>query len=254
MKRSKFASCLMAALAAGCAAAAVQAEGITHVEGHGSMGPAFDITAFDAPVHAGTPGPIDLSTYWQSESHHVFGLQPGVYSPAVAVPEPQTWTLLAVGLGRPLRSFGGGTRVDGLLPRVDDLNTVEDLRMSGASTLPPDATASSPQVTRGGLPRWMSLSAASGVLGCGCDGGGGGGGGGEPGYGTDAATPDPVIVTPAEPKTAFSKAGEGVPADAVTQSHTVASASPHHNADLSTRIELGPFTAEYPPEERLGGR
>ena len=122
--------------------------------------------------------------------------------------------------------------------------------MNGASTLPPDATASSPQVTRGGLLRWMSLSAASGAMGC----DGGKDGGGEPGYGTDAATPGPVIVTPAEPKTAFSKAGEGVPADAVTQSHAVASASPHHNADLATRIELGPFTAEYPPEERLGGR
>ena len=43
-------------------------------------------------------------------------------------------------------------------------------------------------------------------------------------------------------------------ADAVTQSHTVAGASPYNNADLATRIELGPFTAEYPPEERLGGR
>ncbi len=43
-------------------------------------------------------------------------------------------------------------------------------------------------------------------------------------------------------------------ADAVTQSHTVAGASPYNSADLNTRIELGPFTAEYPPEERLGGR
>ena len=46
----------------------------------------------------------------------------------------------------------------------------------------------------------------------------------------------------------------GYTANAVTQSHTVAGASPYNNADLATRIELGPFTAEYPPQERLGGR
>ena len=64
-----------------------------------------------------------------------------------------------------------------------------------------------PQVTRRDLLRWMSLSAATGVLGC---------GGGGSGDGTDAATPDPVIRTPADPKTAFSKAGKGVPGTPVT--------------------------------------
>ena len=43
-------------------------------------------------------------------------------------------------------------------------------------------------------------------------------------------------------------------ADAVVQSHTVAGVSRYNTADLATRIELGPFAAEFPPEERLGGR
>lgn len=87
--------------------------------------------------------------------------------------------------------------------------------MSDPSTLPPDAASPSPRLTRRKLLRWISLSAASGVMGC-------GGGGGNDDDASDTAGPElgpgpgPITVDPTEPKAAFSKAGKGVPGTPVT--------------------------------------
>ena len=81
--------------------------------------------------------------------------------------------------------------------------------MNDTSNPTSDDLLPGPQVTRRDLLRWMSLSAASGVMGCGGGGDASGTAGPEPG-------PGPIIVTPPEPKTAFSKAGKGVPGTPVT--------------------------------------
>ena len=105
--------------------------------------------------------------------------------------------------------------------------------MNDASNLPPAATPASPPLTRRDLLRWISLSAASGVVACGGGGDASVPTGSEPGPvpgpvsgpvpgPAPAPAPGPVVIDPTEPKAAFSKAGKGVPGTAVSPAQRAA--------------------------------